>query len=215
MAHASDPTTLALLGLRLKGFGDAASIAAILGVDEADLTPVLTELAGQGLAMHREGGAISGWALTPDGRAAGEKALAADLEEAGATDVVQGAYEDFLDLNGQMLALCTDWQVRADLDGETLNDHSDADYDAGVMDRLRTIDGELAPILDDLASTLDRYANYAPRFSAALERLDNGELEYFTKPIIPSYHTVWFELHEDLLASLNIDRADEAKNLGH
>ncbi len=24
-----------------------------------------------------------------------------------------------------------------------------------------------------------------------------------------SYHTVWFELHEDLLVTLDIDRADE------
>ena len=37
----------------------------------------------------------------------------------------------------------------------------------------------------------------------------NGALDYFTKPILPSYHTVWFELHEDLLATLSIDRASE------
>ena len=30
-----------------------------------------------------------------------------------------------------------------------------------------------------------------------------------TKPVIESYHTVWFELHEDLLVTLGLDRAAE------
>jgi hypothetical protein len=28
--------------------------------------------------------------------------------------------------------------------------------------------------------------------------------------MIPSYHTIWFELHEDLLATLGIERGSEA-----
>ena len=30
-----------------------------------------------------------------------------------------------------------------------------------------------------------------------------------TKPMIDSYHSVWFELHEDLLATLGIERGSE------
>jgi hypothetical protein len=36
-----------------------------------------------------------------------------------------------------------------------------------------------------------------------------GDHDWFTKPILASYHTVWFELHEDLLATLGLDRASE------
>ena len=36
-------------------------------------------------------------------------------------------------------------------------------------------------------------------------------VEWFTKPVIDSYHTVWFELHEDLLATLGIERASEGQ----
>ena len=36
-----------------------------------------------------------------------------------------------------------------------------------------------------------------------------GDTDWFTKPMIPSYHTVWFELHEDLLATLGIERGSE------
>ena len=55
-----------------------------------------------------------------------------------------------------------------------------------------------------------RYGGYGARFAQAISRLDAGELEYFTKPIIDSYHTIWFELHEDLLSSLGIERSQEA-----
>ncbi len=64
-------------------------------------------------------------------------------------------------------------------------------------------------MLAGLAGALDRFGSYGPRFGQALDLLLGGDLDYFTKPIMPSYHTVWFELHEDLLASLGIDRASE------
>ncbi len=215
MAHDSDATTLTLLGLRLKGFGSAEAVAELVGLDETAVTSELEAAAGDELVMYREGGAVSGWALLPAGRAAGEKRLAAELDEAGARTVVTGAYEDFLDLNADMLALCTDWQVvRADDGSESLNDHTDDDYDAAVIARLHGLHDELTPILDDLGSKLTRYGRYPDRFQQALDRLEGGELEYFTKPIIPSYHTVWFELHEDLLATLGIDRATEAERQG-
>lgn len=207
MAHPSDTTTLTLLGLRLKGFGDAGAVAEIIGLDEATVTDELESARADDLALHREGGQVSGWALAPAGRAKGEELLSAELDACGSRDVVQGAYEDFLELNGRMLELCTDWQV---IEGtEELNDHADADYDAKVIGRLEALGDELAPILDDLGTTLERYARYRPRFDAALEKLRGGDLDYFTKPIIPSYHTIWFELHEDLLATLGIDRASE------
>ena len=54
-----------------------------------------------------------------------------------------------------------------------------------------------------------RYAGYAGRFATALAKLQGGELEYLTRPIIDSYHTIWFELHEDLITGLGIDRSQE------
>ena len=49
-----------------------------------------------------------------------------------------------------------------------------------------------------------------PGDAEALRRVRAGEHDWFTKPVIESYHTVWFELHEDLLASLGLDRSSEA-----
>ncbi|WP_419854054.1 transcriptional regulator [Candidatus Poriferisodalis sp.] len=217
--HRSEPRLLVWLALRLKGLGEIDDVAAIHGLEPDDTEWLLAELDAAGHCMFREVGGVPKFILTPTGRDDGETALAAELDAAGARDAVTAAYRDFLALNPKMLQLCTDWQVLpedhpavADAgpgDGGRLNDHGDPDYDAAVISRLDDLHGELGGVLDQLCSVMARYDNYAPRFAEALSRLQDGELDYLTKPMMPSYHTVWFELHEDLLATLGINRADE------
>jgi hypothetical protein len=36
-----------------------------------------------------------------------------------------------------------------------------------------------------------------------------GDHNYVTKLTIDSYHTIWFELHEDLMATLGIRRGED------
>ncbi len=208
MSKPEDIRLLALLGLRLKGFADADAVAETVGADEDEISSALESAESIGLVSFNEARAV--YMLDPvTGRAEGEGLLAAQLDELGARDTVSQAYQAFLELNGVMLQLCTDWQVREIEGAQTLNHHADASYDATVIARLVELDAELASVLDVLTSALDRYHPYQPRFHNALTQLQAGELDYFTKPLIPSYHTVWFELHEDLLATLGIDRAME------
>ncbi len=130
---------------------------------------------------------------------------------AGTHAVLTSAYERFRPLNQRFLELCTRWQLRQDEHGETaVNDHTDPDYDAAAIADLAEIHREAAPLMSDLAEALDRYRRYEPLLTTALRRVRAGEVDYFTKPMIPSYHTVWFELHEDLLATLGIERSSEA-----
>ena len=207
MTNQSSPALLALHGLRLKGFAEASVIAEFVGLDEAVVTAELERAAESDHTMFREG-RRTGWALKPPGRVENERLLAEELDAVGQRDLVRQCYEQFLALNGQMLAVCTRWQVK-DQDTKELNDHTDADYDAAVMAELAELDAGVQPICADLTSALPRFGVYRPRFDIALEKLRAGELEWFTKPIMESYHTVWFELHEDLLATLGINRADE------
>ena len=60
-----------------------------------------------------------------------------------------------------------------------------------------------------MGELLERFARYEPRLSTAVHRVESGERDWFTKPLIDSYHTVWFELHEDLLSTLGKERASE------
>lgn len=208
MGETDDGRLLALLGLRLKGFAAADAVAEVVGAPADQIAAALDAAVAEGLVRFNE--ARSVYMLDPSsGRPEGERLLAAQIDAAGVRDQVTAGYQSFLALNGVMLQLCTDWQVIEGSEPQALNDHTDEDYDQAVIARLVDLDGQLRPVLAGLAGALDRYASYAPRFGQALDLLLGGDLDYFTKPIMPSYHTVWFELHEDLLASLGIDRASE------
>lgn len=205
MTAPSDPRFLVLHGLRLKGFAEPPAVAAAVGIDEPTVESHLPGLADEELAVRREG-RLTGWTLTQAGRAAQQELAAKDLADAGATTTVLGHYEAFLEHNGTLLAVCTDWQVR----GEAVNDHIDEAYDRGVLDRLEAVHHAVVPVVTGLAGTLARYVPFGHRLGSALDRIRGGEHDYVTKPVIDSYHTVWFELHEDLLTSLGRDRSQEA-----
>ena len=78
-----------------------------------------------------------------------------------------------------------------------------------VIARLIAINDSLRPILVATRDEFERFERYGPLFRKALEQLLAGDQSWFTSPMIESYHTVWFELHEDFLATLGIDRASE------
>ena len=210
MAHRSDPELLVALALRLKGFGEVSTIASVhgLGLDETGV--ILSRMAEAEKCVMRQVEAVEKYVLTPAGREQGQAALARELEVVDARGAMEAMYEKFLQLNPEMLQLCTDWQVINDGSGEQqLNDHSDSDYDSNVLDRLVVLDQRIADVLQALIDVLPRFDNYPSRFTSALKKVLSGDLGWLTKPIMPSYHTVWFELHEDLLATLGIDRASE------
>jgi hypothetical protein len=208
VAHKSDPALLVLHALRLKGFAEDDTVATMTGLDVGEVGQRLKEQAVAELIVRRDG-RISGWSLTPAGRAAHTDLVAAELEACGARDDVKSAYERFLEINQDMLKVCTAWQLR-DVDGaQAINDHSDADYDAGVVQQLIGIHDRVRPVAADVRDVLERFGAYGNRLRGALEKVVAGEHEWFTKPVIDSYHTVWFELHEDLLCTLGIERSSE------
>ncbi len=210
MGAASDLHTLVMHGLRLKGFAEAPAIGEAVGVAEADAKPVLDQLVAEGLATYRDG-KLSGFSLTRAGRERHGELLSAELDTTGARAAVEGAYQRFLQLNTELLTVCTAWQLR-EIGGEsTVNDHTDGVYDADVIEQLNALHHRVEPICDDLGSTLARFAGYGPRLSYALQKVRGGDGDWFTRPMIPSYHTVWFEMHEDLLCTLGIERGAEAE----
>ena len=208
MAHPSDPRLLVFHGLRLKGFAEAPAVAELFGLDAPSVEAHLASAADAGHAVRRDG-RISGWTLTADGRKEHERLLAEEVDGHGIRAEIDGCYRRFLTLNGDFLAVCTDWQMKGVGDLAVVNDHGDAAYDQKVVDRLVGLHDQVRPIVADLRTLLARYAPYGNRLRSALEKLVAGERDYFTKPVIDSYHTVWFELHEDLLTTLGLERSKE------
>lgn len=195
--------------MRLVGHASLERLAERLERPPDHVRAVLRVVESNGWAIAR-GGHFAGWSLTAAGRRHGEVLLAAELDALGARREVEAVYVEFVAVNQRFLVLCTDWQVRRGASGEqVINDHLDPDWDAEVLDRLSAIHGEVAPLAQRLAAQLGRFEPYERRFAFALDRIEAGEADWFTRPVIDSYHSVWFELHEDLLGTLGRQRSQE------
>ena len=97
----------------------------------------------------------------------------------------------------------------ADARRRAINDHADADYDAGVLERLATIHADATAWLAPIEPTLPRLGDYGVRLSRALEAAQSGDGRYVASPRVDSYHGIWFELHEDLIQLAGRTREEE------
>ncbi|MEM7274971.1 MAG: PEP-utilizing enzyme, partial [Actinomycetota bacterium] len=189
-----------LHALRIKGMITTPAAAAICGCVEDDARSVLDGLTSDGAAQYMEPRQM--WLITADGRTAHAPALA---EVVGPLDLDAMPYQTFLGLNDEFKQLCTDWQLR----GGEPNDHTDADYDAQILDRLVDLDDRAQPIVAAIGDVVGWMGRYGPRLRAARERLVTGDPKALTGVMCDSYHDIWMELHEDLILTQGIDRAAE------
>lgn len=196
-------TELAVLqAVRLKGRVRPDDLAATLAADIAAVTDTIGRLTDDGLLV--DGPTVR---LTPDGRARLAELLAAERQPADSA-VIATAYDEFRSVNLDFKALVTDWQLR---DGQP-NDHKDAGYDAGVLARLDDVHGRVLTIIAPVAGQLPRLGAYPTKLTTALERVKAGENAWLTRPLIDSYHTVWFELHEELILAVGLTREQAARS---
>jgi hypothetical protein len=142
--------------------------------------------------------------LTPQGRERLDELLAAERSSVDAATIL-AAYNEFRSVNAEFKALVTDWQLR---DGQP-NTHDDADYDAGVLARLDEVHRRMTPIAAAVSAELPRLGHYSAKLEAALDRVHAGETMWLSRPLIDSYHTVWFELHEELILAAGLTREAE------
>ncbi|MGF1598115.1 MAG: transcriptional regulator [Acidimicrobiales bacterium] len=206
-----DHAHLVLHALRLKGFAPAGVVADLYDLDPAEVASALPALADEGLVSARRGGiSPQGWTLTAAGRAEDDRLSGAELDAAGTRPLVEDVHRRFRSLNRIALDVITRWQV-VDPDEGILNHHDDPVRDAALRAELATVDAEAQDLLDDLETALPRTRIHRPRLAAARARVDDGDVEWMAGASIDSYHTVWFELHEDLLVTLGIDRSDEGR----
>jgi hypothetical protein len=207
MSHPSAERLLTLHGLRLSGLAPADRLAGRYSLPPAVVDELLADACAEGLVRHRDR-PTTGWILTPEGRQADARLLADELRSAGVRPAVEAAFHDIRRLSERMRHIRTDWETR-DPARYGRNDHSDVVYDAGVIERLVELHHDAAPVWARLAAALDRFGSYGPRFEAALTKVRAFDVDWFTHPLIDSYHTVWFELYEDLLATLGVERSKE------
>jgi hypothetical protein len=192
-----------LRALRFKGRATVTDLAAATGVGEATLHGILAELAAAGYSEEAKGRQR----LIAPGREELERRLA--TERSGVDQpALAAAYDEFDVHNSAFKQLVTDWQLK---DGATPNDHTDADYDGKIVQRLGELHGRFLPLVHRIVEIAPRLEPYPARFTAALEKVEAGDHTWVARPLIDSYHTVWFELHEDLIGLTGRSRAAEAE----
>lgn len=182
-------------GLAIKRHSPAQSIAELIGLDEEKVGTLLGEMVATGRAIEAKGG----YALTPLARVALEGRYSLHFGEVRNEPAFVAAYEAFERINRTLKQVITDWQTIEVGGAKVANDHSDRAHDAAVIDRLGGVHEQVEPIIATLAKGEPRLGIYARKLLAALEAAEDGEHEWVSDIRRESYHTVWFELHEDLL----------------
>lgn len=200
----SDLELLALHGLVIKKAGSAAAVATVLGESDAAVQGALDAAVQTGRAM----GAKGTFMVTPAGRAWLDERYPVQFAALRQDPAATEAYEQFERINRKLLALMTDWQMMP-AGGERIpNDHSNPDYDAGIVDQLGELHDRAQRPLGRFAELEPRLGRYTERLDAAYDRVLAGEHEWVSGARIDSYHTCWYELHEDLLRMLGREREE-------
>ena len=191
-----------LRAIALKGFAllDAISDATLVSPD--DVRSVVETMVADGLVESAAGA----YRLTAAGRDRSDELLAAERTAWGA-DAATAALDAFLGIDHRVKEVVTGWQMR---DEHTVNDHTDAGYDEGVIDRLAAIHADALAWLSPLEPAVPRLGDYRARLTRALEAARAGDGRYVASPRVDSYHSIWFELHEDLIQLAGRTREEES-----
>jgi hypothetical protein len=201
---------LTLHAVRLKGMADDAEVAARFELDPVLARELLLDFQAFGWITSVEFAGTAGWTLTETGRSENERQLASELAASNSNSSIRRSYMTFLSHNDRLLRACMDWQLRPNgTDPLAVNEHTDEEWDQRVLTTLSSLSDELRPVCQELGGRFVRFQGYDARFAAALERAEQGEHSWVARPRVDSCHTVWMELHEDLVATLGIRRGVE------
>lgn len=197
-----EPERFAVLrSLRLKGRADVAAIAVSTALPPETIEPLLR--AASDCALCSQDGDV--WQMLPAGFAWVEENLCHDRPDPEKAEQIHNV---FLPVNARFKQLAFDWQMR---DPQTLNDHRDVAYDAAVLNRLESLHQEAMPVITEAGGLHPRLAPFIPRLDHALANIRRGEVKFLMSPRVDSYHSIWFEFHEELIAMTGRTRAEEAE----
>jgi pyruvate, orthophosphate dikinase len=122
-------------------------------------------------------------------------------------------WADFEALDTEFKKVCLMWQVRQDRTSSPNtpnipNTHDDPEYDFGVLGRLEEVHSRLRDLVGSVSGLDAELADLTVELDNAMTRIGEGEFDYFTGVQLNSFHNLWFELHEDLLCTMGLERSE-------
>ncbi|MGO4589351.1 hypothetical protein [Paenarthrobacter sp. 2TAF44] len=183
---------LTLHAVRLLGFADTHAIADRFSRDHSLVESELIDAGVLGFVSRTSFAGSSGWALSNLGRVENERLLAAELEREDARPLVMVVHDEFVNLNLTVVSACSAIQLQQVVGTAA----------AGILEEALA---SWSPLEERLAGLLPRFAGYSRRLMDALEHA-RTDTAWFTATDRDSFHRAWFELHEDLIATLGIQR---------
>lgn len=184
-----------LHAVRLGGFGDSARIAERAMLPVPAVEEILRDLESRGCVEFMDFAGSGGWILTEDGRAHDARLQADEMAAPGIRGLVEPAASEFEQVNPRLVRVVTDWQLsgRAETRERVIAE----------LDELYLVLDEL---LERLVAAVPRYGRYPRQFAAAVDRARAGEDDWIAGVGMLSCHTVWAELHQDLVSGLGRER---------
>lgn len=196
--HSSEEL-LVLHGVRLAGFATIEAAAQRANLQTNVVNDWLAALESRSSVEHMAFGDASGWILTEDGKERDTELLREELNVSGAEAELRVALEDFENMvNDRLVRVITSWQLQSDVEQESSSN--------AVLQELTGLAEALDGLMLPLANRLPRFSRYPRQFREALEQADRGDMRWIAGVGVLSCHTVWAELHQDLLSSVGRER---------
>jgi pyruvate, orthophosphate dikinase len=212
--------------LVIKGTSTPDAVAAALLSSPEAVAPAVKGLVADSL-LEPDGDA---YRLTATGKVRGAALIETDRVAWGSARW-QVALTAFHELDLRVKEVVTGWQLRDVGGSQVLNDHADSVYDGAVLGRLADLHHDALMWLTSLnegpgiptlsggrpwpQATAGRgvpaaLIRYGMRLARALASANAGDQRFVASPRVDSYHSIWFELHEELILLAGRSRAEEA-----
>lgn len=186
-ADGDDARIAVLHALRVKGAATVEDVTRITGVEAA---AELAALVADGFATGQGGYYLA----TPLGLEQDATRSRERLGD-GAAALATIYDERFLPVNVRFKALATAWQEQ----GEQIE----------LIEEAAEVHDVVTGVLADAAPYAPHLRRYQERLEASMQDFLGGDGAALTAAVGVSYHNTWFELHEDLIATLGRSREKE------
>nr|WP_313312668.1 hypothetical protein [Dietzia maris] len=191
-----------LHAVRLGGFADTSGVAERAMLPLPAVEEVLRGLERQGYVEFMDFAGSGGWILTESGRTHDAGLHADEVAAPGVRPLVESAAVEFEQVNPRLVRLVTDWQLADPADG----DGGRAEARRRVVSELDEVYLALDELMERLVAGVPRFGRYPRQFAAAVDRVRAVDDDWIAGVGMLSCHTVWAELHQDLVSGLGRER---------